>query len=69
MVYNPNGRPPTVSHATETEAETEAKRLAATKPGERFIVLEAMTEYVTAAPTIETIELRHAPQAAPTEAA
>ena len=69
MVYNPNGSKPTASHATEEIAEAEAKRLATKHPGERFVVLESMYECVTAAPTIETVEHRHAPQAAPPEAA
>ena len=69
MVYNPNGKKPTVSHGTEKEAEAEAKRLATLTPGERFCVLESMYECVTAAPPIETVEHRHAPQVAPAESA
>lgn len=69
MVYNPNGKKPTVSHSTEKEAKAEAKRLATLAPGERFCVLESMYECVTAAPTIKTVEHRHAPQAACAESA
>jgi len=61
MVYNPNNRKPTVSHGTEKEAETEARRLATTNPGERFVVLESMYECVTS-PIIETVKHEVAPK-------
>lgn len=64
MVYNPKGCKPSVSHPTEEIATSEAKRLAAEHPGERFVVLESTHECVTAAPTIETVTHEYEPQSA-----
>ncbi len=41
MVYNPQGRHPTVQHGTEREAILEADRLALANPGQEFYILES----------------------------
>lgn len=46
MVWNPNGYPPRVQHGDRTAADREATRLARENPGQRFVVLMAMAEYV-----------------------
>lgn len=42
MVWNPQGRAPTVRHASQARADAEAERLARQFPGHVFIVLMAL---------------------------
>lgn len=46
MVWNPNGYPPKVQHGSRKKADDEASRLAREHPGERFVVLMAMAEFM-----------------------
>jgi hypothetical protein len=41
VVWSPQGRTPTVQHWNRASADTEAKRLAQTHPGQDFFVLKA----------------------------
>lgn len=41
MVWNPQGRAPTVRHPTEDKARAEAFRLAASNPRDVFVILQA----------------------------
>ena len=45
VIWNPQGRSPTVRHQYEHEARAEAQRLAKDNPGHSFIVLEARSSY------------------------
>lgn len=45
MVWNLNGNQPRYTHTSESLAENEAKRLARANPGERFVVLEAVSAH------------------------
>lgn len=52
MVWNKNGKNPRATHANRSIAETEAARLAARHPGQKFIVLQAVDKiHVPAQPT------------------
>lgn len=46
IVWNPNGRTPTRTHETRRGAEIEAERLARLNRGQRFIVLQSISERV-----------------------
>jgi hypothetical protein len=46
MVWNPNGHAPTHKHETRRGAELEAERLARCNRGQRFIVLQSISERV-----------------------
>ena len=46
MVWNPNGYPPRVQHGDRASADREATRLARENPGQRFVVLMAMAEFI-----------------------
>lgn len=46
MVWNPQGHAPTRDHATRQSAEREADRLARVNRGQRFIVLQSVSERV-----------------------
>ena len=48
LVWNQSGGPPTVIHNTSKSANDEAKRLAATCPGQSFVVLESCGSYCKA---------------------
>lgn len=39
LIWNPEGRSPTVQHNTEESAKAEASRLAMANPGKRFYVM------------------------------
>lgn len=41
LIWNPNGKAPTVQHDSEKAARTEAERLARCNPGHQFYILEA----------------------------
>lgn len=45
LVWNPDGRAPSVKHPSSKTANDEAKRLAACCPGQAFVVLESCGEY------------------------
>ena len=46
MVHNPNtGHKPKVKYTIQKDAEREATRLAQQRPGESFVLLEAMKVY------------------------
>ena len=42
LVWNPEGRSPTVRHLSYSAAKTEAIRLASSMPGSRFFVLQVI---------------------------
>ena len=46
MVWNPQGHAPTKDHLTRQSAEREADRLARLNRGQRFIVLQSVSERV-----------------------
>lgn len=46
LVWNPQGRAPTRDHPTRDSAEREAERLARANRGQRFIVLQSVSERV-----------------------
>lgn len=46
VVWCEDGGVPTVKHENARAAEVEAKRLATTAPGRRFIVMEAKTGFL-----------------------
>ena len=46
MVWNPQGHAPTKDHGTKASAEREAERLARLNRGQRFIVLQSVSERV-----------------------
>ena len=46
LVWNPQGHAPTRDHATRQSAEREADRLARLNRGQRFIVLQSVSERV-----------------------
>lgn len=50
MVWNPHGRAPTYRHPTYQVAKEEARRLARENPGNRFIVLGALSFHATRDP-------------------
>lgn len=56
MVYNPDGGPPRMTHASKRSATDEAKRLAKANPGRYFFVLQAVAAW--RAPEPEPISLR-----------
>ena len=46
LVWNPQGHAPTRQHDTRDSAKREAERLARANRGQRFIVLQSMSECV-----------------------
>ena len=46
LVWNPNGHAPTRTHETRRSAELEAERLARMNRGQRFIVLQSISERI-----------------------
>lgn len=42
VVWNPNGRTPTIKHTSHSSARCEATRLAGLNPGTPFFVLESV---------------------------
>jgi len=56
-VYRPGTKGPTVRHATLTEAEAEAARLATTHPGETFEILQCLGLTSTPVPAPSTFWL------------
>ena len=63
MVKAENGGPPNKVHATQEAATEEAMRLAKKHQGARFYVLEAMTVWATAEPSVHGMKVEHAPVA------
>lgn len=55
MVHGINQRPPAHKHWTFASAEREAKRLSVAHPGTVFVVLEAITAFVSESP--RTVEI------------
>lgn len=55
MVWNKRGRSPKAVHNTRDRATTEAARLAAKFPGEKFIVLEAVDKVSVAVQPVGSI--------------
>lgn len=51
LVWNPSGGAPNVTHLNESDATTEAKRLAEKFPGKKFVVLESTHHLCTESPT------------------
>lgn len=58
VVWNPDRGPPTHRHETRNAAQLEAVRLAKGNPGQRFIVLAAIT-VAEVPPPVVVRELRH----------
>lgn len=56
MVWNVNGRAPTVAHPSEEAANNEAIRLARVAPGQEFVVLQALHAYRITAPAPPPVE-------------
>ncbi len=48
---------PSVQHASESLARTEAERLAKAEPGQKFVVLKAEAEYVRQPEPVDRTEL------------
>jgi len=44
MIWNPGKRVPAVQHPGETNARSEAARLARANPGQTFVVLESIAD-------------------------
>jgi transcriptional regulator with XRE-family HTH domain len=55
MVYGVGQRAPAFQHASLHQAETEAKRLAISNPGIKFVVLEAVEAFKAEKPRVVTI--------------
>lgn len=58
LVWRVDGPPPTFRHTEYSDAVTEARRLATSAPGERFVVLQSVADFIVPAPG--PIETRHA---------
>jgi hypothetical protein len=56
MVWNVNGRAPTMAHPSEEAANNEATRLARIAPGHTFVVLEARHAFKMVEPTPPPVE-------------
>lgn len=62
FVHNPiSGNAPRVMHPSRAEADKEAMRLAAAKPGIPFFVLETVAAFSTERPRVVEISLETAP--------
>lgn len=57
LVWMEGGGPPTVHHDTQSDAETEAERLAKQFPGRRFVVLVPIARFTEQRVTIERFEV------------
>lgn len=44
LIWNPQGRAPTVKHLSFESAKREADRLSMNNPGESFVILQSMGE-------------------------
>jgi hypothetical protein len=56
IVWNENGGPPRVKHATQQQAEAEAQRLAEAHPGDSFCVLPCASRFSVRRVNIERFE-------------
>ena len=57
IVWNPAGSNPQYRHTTPDAATTEARRLAAQSPGQKFYVLQALS--VSTHDAVRTVQLHH----------
>ena len=58
MIWNPQGRTPTMKHWSRTSADNEAARLAKENPAQKFYVLKAVGGAHASAPEPSPIKMR-----------